>query len=182
MHLQHRHQQTEKTPQRLEVQLEQVSVLRSGQKAHRLFTRPLVHFTLSFVWGSSACFGIYAYLHILKTTLFCASLKIKKQQFHWLWFYLWRCSKTCDEKELEVITDIKSQIKEKASVFFDMEAYLPKRNGSVLLLVDNAFTIKDTEYNFFSLFLFSGSTWTWSSATWTSHSSATRQSVSNIQP
>lgn len=44
---------------------------------------------------------------------------------------------------MEVITDIKSQIKEKASVFFDMEAYLPKRNGSVLLLVDNAFTIKD---------------------------------------
>uniref|UniRef100_A0AAQ4PMS9 Transmembrane protein 120B n=1 Tax=Gasterosteus aculeatus aculeatus TaxID=481459 RepID=A0AAQ4PMS9_GASAC len=50
-------------------------------------------------------------------------------------YSLSKCSKTCDEKELEVITDIKSQIKEKASVFFDMEAYLPKRNGLYLNLV-----------------------------------------------
>uniref|UniRef100_A0AAQ4QLU7 Transmembrane protein 120B n=1 Tax=Gasterosteus aculeatus aculeatus TaxID=481459 RepID=A0AAQ4QLU7_GASAC len=62
-------------------------------------------------------------------------------------YSLSKCSKTCDEKELEVITDIKSQIKEKASVFFDMEAYLPKRNGSVLL-----FAYKD-EYEKFKLYM-----------------------------
>ncbi|KAM8828562.1 transmembrane protein 120B isoform 1-T1 [Spinachia spinachia] len=50
-------------------------------------------------------------------------------------YSLTKCSKTCDEKELELITEIKSQIKEKASVFFDMEAYLPKRNGLYLNLV-----------------------------------------------
>lgn len=47
--------------------------------------------------------------------------------------FLHRCSKACDEKELKLITDIRTQIKDKQNVFFDMEAYLPKRNGSVLL-------------------------------------------------
>lgn len=31
--------------------------------------------------------------------------------------------------------DIKTQIKDKENVFFDMEAYLPKKNGSVLTQV-----------------------------------------------
>lgn len=38
---------------------------------------------------------------------------------------------SCVEKELELMRDIKTQIKEKENVFFDMEAYLPKRNGWV---------------------------------------------------
>uniref|UniRef100_A0A7N6B6U2 Transmembrane protein 120B n=1 Tax=Anabas testudineus TaxID=64144 RepID=A0A7N6B6U2_ANATE len=46
-----------------------------------------------------------------------------------------RCAKTCDEKELKLISDIKTQIREKENVFFDMEAYLPKKNGLYLNLV-----------------------------------------------
>lgn len=42
-----------------------------------------------------------------------------------------RSAQASDEKELKLLTDIKTQIKEKENVFFDMEAYLPKRNGSV---------------------------------------------------
>ena len=41
----------------------------------------------------------------------------------------YRCAQTCDEKELKLMTDIKTQIKDKEHVFFDMEAYLPKKNG-----------------------------------------------------
>ncbi|AWP15235.1 putative transmembrane protein 120B-like isoform 2 [Scophthalmus maximus] len=48
---------------------------------------------------------------------------------------LTRGAKTCDEKDLELITDIRTQIKEKENFFFDMEAYLPKRNGLYLNLV-----------------------------------------------
>nr|XP_046230304.1 transmembrane protein 120B isoform X1 [Scatophagus argus] len=50
-------------------------------------------------------------------------------------YSLAKCAKTCDEKELELIADIKTQIKEKENVFFDMEAYLPKKNGLYLNLV-----------------------------------------------
>ncbi|XP_042251510.1 transmembrane protein 120B [Thunnus albacares] len=46
-----------------------------------------------------------------------------------------KCAQACDEKQLELITDIKTQIKEKENVFFDMEAYLPKKNGLYLNLV-----------------------------------------------
>uniref|UniRef100_A0A8C5HGF9 Transmembrane protein 120B n=1 Tax=Gouania willdenowi TaxID=441366 RepID=A0A8C5HGF9_GOUWI len=46
-----------------------------------------------------------------------------------------KCAQSCDEKELKVISDIKTQIKDKENVFFDMEAYLPKRNGLYLNLV-----------------------------------------------
>uniref|UniRef100_A0A3Q4GB46 Transmembrane protein 120B n=1 Tax=Neolamprologus brichardi TaxID=32507 RepID=A0A3Q4GB46_NEOBR len=48
---------------------------------------------------------------------------------------LTKCAQTCDEKELKLITDIKTQIKDKENVFFDMEAYLPKKNGLYLNLV-----------------------------------------------
>lgn len=55
-----------------------------------------------------------------------------------LWFpliivlpFAQRCVQSCEEKELELMRDIKTQIKEKENVFFDMEAYLPKRNGWV---------------------------------------------------
>uniref|UniRef100_A0A8C2ZZ93 Transmembrane protein 120B n=1 Tax=Cyclopterus lumpus TaxID=8103 RepID=A0A8C2ZZ93_CYCLU len=76
---------------------------------------------------------------------------------------LTKCSQKCDEKELKLITDIKSQIKEKGNVFFDMEAYLPKKNGlylnlvlgnvNVTLLSDHAkFAYKD-EYEKFKLYM-----------------------------
>uniref|UniRef100_A0A8C3A0J1 Transmembrane protein 120B n=1 Tax=Cyclopterus lumpus TaxID=8103 RepID=A0A8C3A0J1_CYCLU len=70
---------------------------------------------------------------------------------------------TPQSKELKLITDIKSQIKEKGNVFFDMEAYLPKKNGlylnlvlgnvNVTLLSDHAkFAYKD-EYEKFKLYM-----------------------------
>lgn len=40
-----------------------------------------------------------------------------------------RCALTSDEKQSEELKDIEAQIKEKQHVFFDMEAYLPKKNG-----------------------------------------------------
>uniref|UniRef100_A0A4W5Q6S5 Transmembrane protein 120B n=1 Tax=Hucho hucho TaxID=62062 RepID=A0A4W5Q6S5_9TELE len=40
-----------------------------------------------------------------------------------------------DEKEMELIKDIQMQIKDKEHFFFDMEAYLPKKNGLYLNLV-----------------------------------------------
>lgn len=46
-------------------------------------------------------------------------------------FLLNRCANTCADKESEVIKNIQGQIKEKQSVFSDMEAYLPKKNGWV---------------------------------------------------
>ncbi|XP_061657717.1 transmembrane protein 120B isoform X2 [Syngnathoides biaculeatus] len=46
-----------------------------------------------------------------------------------------KCARECDEKHLQVVADIQSQIKEKENVFFDMEAYLPKKNGLYLNLV-----------------------------------------------
>lgn len=45
--------------------------------------------------------------------------------------FVQRCVQSCGEKDLELIRDIKTQIKEKENVFFDMEAYLPKKNGWV---------------------------------------------------
>ena len=43
--------------------------------------------------------------------------------------FLHRSIPKCDEKELEVLKDIKIQIIEKENVFFEMESYLPKKNG-----------------------------------------------------
>uniref|UniRef100_A0AAY5KET1 Transmembrane protein 120B n=1 Tax=Esox lucius TaxID=8010 RepID=A0AAY5KET1_ESOLU len=58
---------------------------------------------------------------------------------------LHQCTKTSNEKEIELINDIQMQMKEKENVFFDMEAYLPKKNGLV-------FAYKD-EYEKFKLFM-----------------------------
>lgn len=44
-------------------------------------------------------------------------------------FVVGRCALTSDEKQSEELKDIQAQIKEKQNVFFDMEAYLPKKNG-----------------------------------------------------
>uniref|UniRef100_A0A4W5QH07 Transmembrane protein 120B n=1 Tax=Hucho hucho TaxID=62062 RepID=A0A4W5QH07_9TELE len=49
--------------------------------------------------------------------------------------FSYRCTKTSDEKEMELIKDIQMQIKDKEHFFFDMEAYLPKKNGLYLNLV-----------------------------------------------
>uniref|UniRef100_A0A8C2CMB9 Transmembrane protein 120B-like n=2 Tax=Cyprinus carpio TaxID=7962 RepID=A0A8C2CMB9_CYPCA len=48
---------------------------------------------------------------------------------------LHKCTKTRSDKETEVINDLQVQIKERQNVFFDMEAYLPKKNGLYLNLV-----------------------------------------------
>ncbi|XP_010875868.1 transmembrane protein 120B [Esox lucius] len=76
---------------------------------------------------------------------------------------LHQCTKTSNEKEIELINDIQMQMKEKENVFFDMEAYLPKKNGlylnlvlgnvNVTLLSNQAkFAYKD-EYEKFKLFM-----------------------------
>uniref|UniRef100_A0A8C7F1H4 Transmembrane protein 120B n=1 Tax=Oncorhynchus kisutch TaxID=8019 RepID=A0A8C7F1H4_ONCKI len=76
---------------------------------------------------------------------------------------LCKCTKTSDEKETELIKDIQIQIKDKENFFFDMEAYLPKKNGlylnlvlgnvNVTLLSNQAkFAYKD-EYEKFKLFM-----------------------------
>uniref|UniRef100_A0A673AHH1 Transmembrane protein 120B n=1 Tax=Sphaeramia orbicularis TaxID=375764 RepID=A0A673AHH1_9TELE len=52
-----------------------------------------------------------------------------------LGYSLNKCAKTCDAKDLKLITDIQTQVKDKENVFFDMEAYLPKKNGLYLNLV-----------------------------------------------
>uniref|UniRef100_A0A8D0CGP2 Transmembrane protein 120B n=1 Tax=Scleropages formosus TaxID=113540 RepID=A0A8D0CGP2_SCLFO len=73
------------------------------------------------------------------------------------------CAKTSGPKEAEQIHAIQAQIKERQNVFFDMEAYLPKRNGlylnlvlgnvNVTLLSNQAkFAYKD-EYEKFKLYL-----------------------------
>ncbi|KAL4609613.1 transmembrane protein 120B isoform X4 [Arapaima gigas] len=45
------------------------------------------------------------------------------------------CAKSSDQNEAEHIKAVRMQIKEKQHVFFDMEAYLPKKNGLYLNLV-----------------------------------------------
>ncbi|XP_055724005.1 transmembrane protein 120B isoform X2 [Salvelinus fontinalis] len=76
---------------------------------------------------------------------------------------LCKCTKTSGEKEMELIKDIQMQIKDKEKFFFDMEAYLPKKNGlylnlvlgnvNVTLLSNQAkFAYKD-EYEKFKLFM-----------------------------
>uniref|UniRef100_A0A673MCD2 Transmembrane protein 120B n=1 Tax=Sinocyclocheilus rhinocerous TaxID=307959 RepID=A0A673MCD2_9TELE len=59
---------------------------------------------------------------------------------------LHKCTKTCNEKETEVINDLKVQIKERQNVFFDMESYLPKKNGE-------DFPIQNYEYEKFKLYM-----------------------------
>ncbi|XP_063745403.1 transmembrane protein 120B isoform X2 [Eleginops maclovinus] len=70
----------------------------------------------------------------LQTTCSSAISKQKKCLKDLRWS-LTKCSKTCDEQELKLIADMKTQIKDKENVFFDMEAYLPKKNGLYLNLV-----------------------------------------------
>ncbi|XP_055087386.1 transmembrane protein 120B [Periophthalmus magnuspinnatus] len=74
-----------------------------------------------------------------------------------------RSTQASDEKERELLAEIQTQIKDRENVFFDMEAYLPKKNGlylnlvlgnvNVTLLSNQAkFAYKD-EYEKFKLYL-----------------------------
>uniref|UniRef100_A0A803WEG6 Transmembrane protein 120B n=1 Tax=Ficedula albicollis TaxID=59894 RepID=A0A803WEG6_FICAL len=76
---------------------------------------------------------------------------------------LQRCKPRASPEEFALIQEISSQIKERQNAFFDMEAYLPKRNGlylnlvlgnvNVTLLSNQAkFAYKD-EYEKFKLYL-----------------------------
>ncbi|KAJ0057181.1 hypothetical protein NL108_002131 [Boleophthalmus pectinirostris] len=78
-------------------------------------------------------------------------------------YNLKRSAQTSDEKDLRILTEIQTQIKDRENVFFDMEAYLPKKNGlylnlvlgnvNVTLLSNQAkFAYKD-EYEKFKLYL-----------------------------
>ncbi|OBS79099.1 hypothetical protein A6R68_18507 [Neotoma lepida] len=75
----------------------------------------------------------------------------------------YRCKRHSSQEEAELIQQIGANIKERQNVFFDMEAYLPKRNGlylnlvlgnvNVTLLSNQAkFAYKD-EYEKFKLYL-----------------------------
>ncbi|XP_023664429.1 transmembrane protein 120B isoform X1 [Paramormyrops kingsleyae] len=68
-------------------------------------------------------------------TLCSNSVSKQRKSLRDLNYNLLRCLKTSDPKESEQIKAIQTQIKEKQHVFFDMEAYLPKKNGLYLNLV-----------------------------------------------
>ncbi|XP_055063735.2 transmembrane protein 120B [Misgurnus anguillicaudatus] len=55
-------------------------------------------------------------------------LKELKQSLH-------KCASSHSDKESEDLNDLQVRIKERQNVFFDMEAYLPKKNGLYLNLV-----------------------------------------------
>lgn len=82
-----------------------------------------------------------------------------------------RSAPTCDDSELNLIGDLKTQIKEKENVFFDMEAYLPKRNGLVWFFFfffcrQSAFNLAKVTFCV-CICVFSDCTWIWCWATWT---------------
>uniref|UniRef100_A0A8D2Q700 Transmembrane protein 120B n=1 Tax=Varanus komodoensis TaxID=61221 RepID=A0A8D2Q700_VARKO len=92
-----------------------------------------------------------------------SSIQKQKRGLKDLQYSFQRCKRDCSLEELELIQQIKSQIKERQNVFFDMEAYLPKKNGlylnlvlgnvNVTLLSNQAkFAYKD-EYEKFKLYL-----------------------------
>lgn len=134
-------------PERPQAQLDQVSILWSGWKTSLYYSR-------------YTCLSFYLWQSLFKRQLipwFCGSLKKSDLSIycafvcgHYLILSsLHRCSQTCDKKELELIKDIKTQIKDKENVFFDMEAYLPKKNGSVLFHV----SLQTMSFNYCLLFM-----------------------------
>ncbi|XP_060641951.2 transmembrane protein 120B isoform X1 [Anolis sagrei] len=101
-------------------------------------------------------------LNTLQTT-FSGSIQKQKRGLKDLQHSFQRCKHNCSLEESELIQQINSQIKERQNVFFDMEAYLPKKNGlylnlvlgnvNVTLLSNQAkFAYKD-EYEKFKLYL-----------------------------
>ncbi|XP_048840745.1 transmembrane protein 120B-like [Brienomyrus brachyistius] len=92
-----------------------------------------------------------------------ASIRRQKRSLSELRSSLHRCAKSSSPKEQEEIREIQAQIRDRQNVFFDMEAYLPKKNGlylnlvlgnvNVTLLSNQAkFAYKD-EYEKFKLYL-----------------------------
>ncbi|XP_023658599.1 transmembrane protein 120B-like isoform X2 [Paramormyrops kingsleyae] len=91
------------------------------------------------------------------------SIRRQKRSLSELRSSLHRCAKSSSPKEREEIREIQAQIRDRQNVFFDMEAYLPKKNGlylnlvlgnvNVTLLSNQAkFAYKD-EYEKFKLYL-----------------------------
>ncbi|XP_053849396.1 transmembrane protein 120B isoform X2 [Vidua macroura] len=92
-----------------------------------------------------------------------SSIHRQKKTLRDLKHSLQRCKPRASPEEFALIQEISSQIKERQNAFFDMEAYLPKRNGlylnlvlgnvNVTLLSNQAkFAYKD-EYEKFKLYL-----------------------------
>ncbi|XP_026640044.1 transmembrane protein 120B isoform X5 [Microtus ochrogaster] len=96
-------------------------------------------------------------------TLCSTSINKQKRHLRDLKGTLQRCKRHSSQEEAELIQQIGANIKERQNVFFDMEAYLPKKNGlylnlvlgnvNVTLLSNQAkFAYKD-EYEKFKLYL-----------------------------
>ncbi|XP_051777318.1 transmembrane protein 120B isoform X2 [Erpetoichthys calabaricus] len=68
-------------------------------------------------------------------TICSSSISKQKKSFSDLKHSFHLCKRTKNADELEIIRNIECQIKERKNVFFDMEAYLPKKNGLYLNLV-----------------------------------------------
>ncbi|XP_050002328.1 transmembrane protein 120B isoform X2 [Alexandromys fortis] len=96
-------------------------------------------------------------------TLCSTSINKQKRHIRDLKLALQRCKRHSSQEEAELIQQIGANIKERQNVFFDMEAYLPKKNGlylnlvlgnvNVTLLSNQAkFAYKD-EYEKFKLYL-----------------------------
>ncbi|KAJ6656659.1 hypothetical protein lerEdw1_003546 [Lerista edwardsae] len=92
-----------------------------------------------------------------------SSIQKQKKGLKELQYGFQRCKRDCSREESELVQQINSQIKDRQNVFFDMEAYLPKKNGlylnlvlgnvNVTLLSNQAkFAYKD-EYEKFKLYL-----------------------------
>ncbi|PKU35161.1 transhypothetical protein [Limosa lapponica baueri] len=61
-----------------------------------------------------------------------SSIHRQKKTLRDLKHSLQRCKPRASPEEFALIQEISSQIKERQNAFFDMEAYLPKKNGYVL--------------------------------------------------
>uniref|UniRef100_A0A8D0H7I7 Uncharacterized protein n=1 Tax=Sphenodon punctatus TaxID=8508 RepID=A0A8D0H7I7_SPHPU len=60
-----------------------------------------------------------------------SSIQKQKRRLKDLKYNLQRCKHVSDPEESDLIQQINTSIKERQNVFFDMEAYLPKKNGYV---------------------------------------------------
>ncbi|XP_031792246.1 transmembrane protein 120B isoform X2 [Piliocolobus tephrosceles] len=96
-------------------------------------------------------------------TLCSSSISKQKKHLKDLKLTLQRCKRHTSQEEAELVQQMAANIKERQDIFFDMEAYLPKKNGlylnlvlgnvNVTLLSNQAkFAYKD-EYEKFKLYL-----------------------------
>nr|XP_044988996.1 transmembrane protein 120B isoform X2 [Jaculus jaculus] len=68
-------------------------------------------------------------------TLYSGSISKQKRRLKDLKHTLHRYKRHASHEEIELVQQIDANIKERQNVFFDMEAYLPKKNGLYLNLV-----------------------------------------------